>query len=92
MKLEDFEGESAKAVRTINAWIEEQTNKLIHDLLSANDVTRDTQLIIVNCIYFKVDTISYENDRVHGSRNFIHTRPMRMLIFMGQTEELRRPN
>ncbi|CAF2880745.1 unnamed protein product [Rotaria sp. Silwood2] len=53
IKLEDFENDSAHAVQTINAWVEEQTNKLIQNLLSKNDVSSDTRLIIVNCIYFK---------------------------------------
>ncbi|CAF3870135.1 unnamed protein product [Rotaria sp. Silwood2] len=53
IKLEDFENDTAHAVQTINTWVEEQTNKLIQNLLSKNDVTRDTRLIIVNCIYFK---------------------------------------
>ncbi|CAF3034727.1 unnamed protein product, partial [Rotaria sp. Silwood2] len=48
IKLEDFENDSAHAVQTINTWVEEQTNKLIQNLLSKNDVTRDTRLIIVN--------------------------------------------
>ncbi|CAF4731140.1 unnamed protein product [Rotaria sp. Silwood1] len=53
IKLEDFENDSAHAVQTINAWVEEKTNNLIQNLLSKNDVSRDTRLIIVNCIYFK---------------------------------------
>ncbi|CAF2630134.1 unnamed protein product [Rotaria sp. Silwood2] len=53
IKLEDFENDSAHAVQTINAWVEEQTNKLIQNLLSKTDVSSDTRLIIVNCIYFK---------------------------------------
>ena len=55
IKLEDFVNESTKVVQTINAWVEERTNKLIRDLLSPNDVNGDTRLIIVNCIYFKVN-------------------------------------
>ncbi|CAF4920120.1 unnamed protein product [Rotaria sp. Silwood1] len=53
IKLEDFENDSARVVNTINGWVEEQTNRLIKNLLSTNDVTCDTRLIIVNCIYFK---------------------------------------
>ncbi|CAF4034137.1 unnamed protein product [Rotaria sordida] len=53
IKLEDFENNSDHVVQTINTWVEEQTNKLIQNLLSKNDVSRDTRLIIVNCIYFK---------------------------------------
>jgi serpin B len=57
IKLEDFEKESAKVVQTINAWVEEKTNKLIRNLLSSDDVKPDTRLIIINCIYFKVNFI-----------------------------------
>ncbi|CAF5037146.1 unnamed protein product [Rotaria sp. Silwood1] len=53
IKLEDFENNSVHVVETKNTWVAEQTNKLIQSLLSKNDVTRDTRLIIVNCIYFK---------------------------------------
>jgi serpin B len=60
IELEDFQNESAKVVQTINTWVEQQTNKLIRDLLSPNDVKADTRLIIVNCIYFKVEIIIKE--------------------------------
>ncbi len=53
--LEDFVNESAKVVQTINLWVEDRTNKLIRNLLAQNDITRDTRLVIVNCIYFKVN-------------------------------------
>ncbi|CAF1097856.1 unnamed protein product [Rotaria sp. Silwood1] len=53
IKLEDFENDSTHVVKTINGWVEEQTNSLIKNLLTPNDVKRDTRLIIVNCVYFK---------------------------------------
>ncbi|UJR15752.1 hypothetical protein I4U23_002687 [Adineta vaga] len=53
IKLEDFQNQSEKVVQTINAWVEEQTNTLIRNLLTKSDVTNDTRLILVNCIYFK---------------------------------------
>ncbi|CAF3819292.1 unnamed protein product [Rotaria sp. Silwood1] len=53
IKLEDFENNSAYAIQTINAWIEEQTYGLIQNLLSINDASQYTRLIIVNCIYFR---------------------------------------
>ena len=55
VKLEDFVGQAPKVVQQINAWVEEQTNQLIRNLLAPIDVTPDTRLIIVNCIYFKVN-------------------------------------
>ncbi|CAF3826871.1 unnamed protein product [Rotaria sp. Silwood1] len=53
IKLEDFENESAQAVQRINAWVEQQTNKLIRNLLSTKDITPETRLILINSIYFK---------------------------------------
>ncbi|CAF4963641.1 unnamed protein product [Rotaria sp. Silwood1] len=53
IKLEDFENERVQAVQRINAWVEQQTNNLIQDLLSIKDVTPETRLIIINSIYFK---------------------------------------
>ncbi|CAF1395284.1 unnamed protein product [Rotaria sordida] len=53
IKQKDFENEGAQAVQRINAWVEQQTNNLIRDLLSIKDVTFETKLIIINSIYFK---------------------------------------
>ncbi|CAF1095398.1 unnamed protein product [Didymodactylos carnosus] len=49
----DFNNNGPLVVKDINKWVEDQTNKLIKDLLSQNDVNSDTRLILVNCIYFK---------------------------------------
>ena len=57
VKLEDFVNESNKVVQTINTWVEDQTNNLIRNLLSSEDITPDTRLILINCIYFKVNII-----------------------------------
>ncbi|CAF0736779.1 unnamed protein product [Adineta steineri] len=62
IKLEDFQNDSAKVVQTINAWVEEQTNKLIKNLLSLNDIISDTRLIIINCIYFKGTWVNEFNE------------------------------
>ncbi|CAF1146160.1 unnamed protein product [Rotaria sp. Silwood1] len=37
----------------IHAWVEQQTNNSIHDLLKTSDITPETRLIILNSIYFK---------------------------------------
>jgi serpin B len=55
IKLEDFKNESTKAIQTINAWVEKRTDQQIRDVLSAKDVTQDTRLVLINCIYFKVN-------------------------------------
>ncbi|CAF0877967.1 unnamed protein product [Adineta ricciae] len=53
MQLEDFKNDNIKVTHEINAWVEQQTNNLIKDLLSPSDISTDTRLLIVNCIYFK---------------------------------------
>lgn len=55
IKLEDFKNESIKAVQTINEWVEKQTNQRIRDILSTKDITKDTKLVLINSIYFKVN-------------------------------------
>ncbi|CAF2840020.1 unnamed protein product [Rotaria sp. Silwood2] len=64
IKLQDFQNDSAHAVHKINRWVEKKTNSLIQNLLSENDVTRDTRLIIVNCIYFKGTWINQFKERL----------------------------
>jgi serine protease inhibitor len=46
-----FEAERAK----INAWVEEQTNQRIKDLLPQGSIDPDTRLVLTNAIYFKGD-------------------------------------
>lgn len=72
LKLEDFENESAKIVQTINTWVENQTNRLIRNLLSLNDLTHDTRLVIVNCIYFKGTWVNQFEEHLTNRRADFH--------------------
>ncbi len=49
----DFVGATEKARRTINTWVEEQTNGKIKDLISEGAVGQMTRLVLTNAIYFK---------------------------------------
>jgi serpin B len=71
IKLEDFIKESAKVLQTINSWVEDRTNKLIRNLLLPEDVTPNTRLILVNCIYFKVN-INFNRKKNKKFFLFIH--------------------
>lgn len=57
IKLEDFENEPAKAVETINNWVEEQTNQRVQNILSESDLSKDTRLVLINSLYFKVNLL-----------------------------------
>ena len=45
----------AEAVKKINEWVANNTNKKITDLLSNNDVNELTKLILLNAIYFNAN-------------------------------------
>src|SRR6185295_10729989 len=50
--LLDFK-QSEVARKTINSWIEEQTDRKIQDLIAPGVLTADTRLVLTNAIYFK---------------------------------------
>jgi serpin B len=49
----DFVKENEKTRQTINAFIEEQTNNKIKDLISQGNLDTLTRLVITNAVYFK---------------------------------------
>jgi serpin B len=52
LRLVDFEDDAPGALKAINGWVSEQTEKRIPSLLS-NEVDRSTRLVLVNAIYMK---------------------------------------
>jgi serpin B len=48
----DFRGAPQEARSSINAWVEEQTEDRIRDLVPASGVSKDTRLVLVNALYF----------------------------------------
>jgi serpin B len=49
----DFKGDTESARKTINAWVEGQTNRKIQELLKPGILNADTRLVLTNAIYFK---------------------------------------
>src|SRR5262249_37910089 len=51
----DFAGATEAARKTINGWVEKETNDKIKELLQPGILTGDTRLVLTNAIYFKGD-------------------------------------
>lgn len=48
----DF-AEQQKSANIINGWVESKTNNLIRDLISADDLSPSTRMVLLNAIHFK---------------------------------------
>lgn len=53
VRLTDFEKDPEAARKTINAWVDGETQDKIKDLLPDGSITGDTRLVLVNAVYFK---------------------------------------
>jgi serpin B len=51
----DYVGDPEAARLAINGWVESKTNDKIKELLTCDDITKDTRSVLVNTIYFKAD-------------------------------------
>ncbi len=49
----DFAGDTEGARRTINTWVEKETQDKIKDLIARGVLSSDTRLVLTNAIYFK---------------------------------------
>ena len=49
----NFQTETDKAVKKINAWVSDRTRSRIKELINRDDINEDTRLILTNAIYFK---------------------------------------
>ena len=53
LRVVDFSGHTEAARKTINAWVEDKTNRKIKDLIRRGDLDQLTRLVLTNAIYFK---------------------------------------
>ena len=58
----DYSSDPNAARQTINAWVKDRTAGRIPQLLSADDVTADTRLMLVNAIYLKAQWDTWFDD------------------------------
>ncbi|KAM9228564.1 ovalbumin-related protein X-like [Leptosomus discolor] len=53
LEMVNFKTASDQARQLINTWVEDQTNGKIQDFLEPGSVDLDTELVLVNAVYFK---------------------------------------
>ena len=58
LQLVDFNKDPDGSRKTINRWVEEQTNDKIKELLKPGTIKPVTRLVLTNAIYFKADWLS----------------------------------
>ena len=64
----DFVGKTDAARRAINAWVEDQTNDKIKDLIEPGVLDAMTRLVLTNAIYFKGNwDDEFEKDDTHDA-------------------------
>jgi serpin B len=61
-----------EARKTINQWVEQQTQEKIKDLMPPSAVTPDTRLVLVNAVYFKGDWAAKFSPKMTAEGDF-HT-------------------
>ena len=63
-------GDAETARRTINAWVEEKTERKIQDIIPPSLLDALTRLVLVNAIYFKGDWASQFDPALTGDAPF----------------------
>jgi serpin B len=66
----DFEKATEEARKTINAWVEKQTNNKIKDLIPAGALEADTRLVLTNAIYFKASWVEAFSEKLTKKEDF----------------------
>lgn len=55
-KISEFDSQNKQQiVDMINSFVSRNTNKMIQELINESNITNDTQMLLVNAIYFKAD-------------------------------------
>jgi serpin B len=70
LALQDFVTKAEEARKTINAWVEKQTEEKIKDLIPPGVLNQLTRLVLTNAIYFKGKWASQFDKKATGEAPF----------------------
>lgn len=70
VKKVNFEKEPAQAVKTINEWVEKQTQGKIRQLFNFNDITKQTRLVLTSAIYMRAQWAHLFDTKLTAKANF----------------------
>jgi serpin B len=66
LRAVDFAGQPAQAEAAINAWVADETDQKIDPLLAPGAITQDTELVLVNAVYFNASWgTAFEKSATH---------------------------
>ena len=87
MYLMDFKNKPDESRRIINAWVEDQTNDKIKDLLGPGTITSITRLVLTNAVYFYGSWIYQFNEENTTEENFTLLNGSQVSVPMMKQEE-----
>jgi serpin B len=89
MRLLDFKGATEASRQAINAWVSDQTQQKIQDLLPQGSVLPTTRLVLTNAVYFKAAwAFQFKAEDTHDQPFFLSDGSQVTVPTMHQTESL----
>jgi serpin B len=86
----DFEKQTEPSREKINRWVEQQTNDKIKDLLKPGTITKKTDLVLTNAIYFKGSwTEAFKKELTKEEEFQIDSTRKKTIPFMNRSARLR---
>jgi serpin B len=87
---EDFVRQTEQARQRINAWVEEQTQGKIRDLIPPGILDSSTRLVLTNAIYFKGEwTERFRKETTHAAPFHISARQQTEVPLMHRNDDFR---
>ncbi|XP_016999026.2 serine protease inhibitor 88Ea-like [Drosophila takahashii] len=82
----DFKNQPAQSLKTINEWIAKKTHNQIRDMLSSDEITSRTMLVLANAAYMKGAWLSqFKVEKTTQQPFYINDREQTMVPMMHQS-------